>query len=197
MGDKSLSMDETSKKYVAKSTKWITSRFIDNIIEEIDGIGPESILDVGCGTGYVSGKIERSTGIEVLGCDISRDRLSIAKKNVRGGLLMADATRLPFEDSSFDLVVASEILEHLSDPVSSIEEIGRVSKRYVMVTVPNEPFFRMANFFRGKNLRRFGNPHDHIHHFNEKSLGALLSEHFSDVVVGTNAFLWLIGVGKK
>lgn len=195
--DKSLSLDETSRKYVARSTKWITNIFINNIIKSVDAIRPESILDVGCGTGYVSGKIEQFTGIDVLGCDINKDRLSVAENNVKGALFVADATRLPFKDSSFDLIIASEILEHLNNPTASINEIKRVSKRYVIVTVPNEPFFRMANFFRGKNLKRFGNPHDHIHHFNKNSLNSLLSEHFSDVEVRTNAFLWLIAVARK
>jgi len=195
--DRSLYQDETSKKYVARSTRWVTGRFIDNIINYIKYIQPESILDVGCGTGYVSEKIERSTGVAIVGCDINRIRLSVSEKRVAGGVMVADATRLPFKDSSFDLVIASEILEHLNNPVSAIEEIKRVSRRNVVVTVPNEPFFRMANFFRGKNMVRFGDPQDHIHHFNKDSLNYILNEHFSDVVVRTNAYLWLIGVARK
>lgn len=197
MEDISLSQDETSRKYVARSTRWITGRFIHNVIKKIGDIGPGSILDVGCGTGYVTGKIEGALGVEVLGVDISKNRLSMAQRNMKGGLLIADATRLPFKNSCFDLVIATEILEHLDDPVSAIDEFKRVSRRDVIVTVPNEPFFRMANFFRGKNMKRLGNTQGHIHHFSKNYLYYILNDHFSDVLVRTNAFVWLIAVARK
>lgn len=55
-----------------------------------------------------------------------------------GGVLRGDATRLPFEDHSFDCVVTSEVLEHIQDDVSAIAELARVLKPggTLGVTVP-------------------------------------------------------------
>jgi hypothetical protein len=70
--------------------------------------------------------------------------------------------------------------------------IKETSRGHVIITVPNEPIFRIANFLRGKNVTRFGNPEDHIHHFNKKSLEDLLSGYFSEVNIKVNSTFWLM-----
>jgi hypothetical protein len=45
----------------------------------------------------------------------------------------------------------------------------RVSRGWLILSVPNEPFFCLANFFRGKNLKTYGNDPEHINHWTKKS----------------------------
>ena len=187
---KLLMQDETSRKYFCLSTKWITNHFIENVLKNLKELNPKSVLDVGCGTGIITKKIKKSLNVEIVSCDIDTDRLSIASKFFGEKLVTADITDLPFKDSSFDVVIALEIIEHLNDVNAAISEIKRVSKNYVIITVPNEPFFRLANFLRGKNIKTLGNIPDHIHHFNKHSLEKVLSKFFSKVQVRNNSFFW-------
>jgi ubiquinone/menaquinone biosynthesis C-methylase UbiE len=186
--------DETCQKYFKKSTGWITRIFTENVISALDRLKPASILDVGCGNGYISDIISRSLNVRVIGCDLDKNRLKTARNRFHQDVVVADISRLPFKDGSFDTVLAMEILEHVRNPDDALDELERVAKKNIVITVPNDPYFMMANFFRGKNFRSFGNPWDHIHHFNKKSLQRYLSTKFPDVEVVTNAGLWLLAV---
>lgn len=193
---KLLMQDETSRKYFSRSTKRIANLFIKNILKTLKEFNAKSILDIGCGTGYITKKIKDSLDVEIVGCDINTNRLSIASKLFGEELVTADITELPFKDSSFDAVIALEIIEHLNDVNAAISEIKRVSKNYVIITVLNEPFFRLANFLRGKNIKTFGNIPDHIHQFNKHSLEKALSKHFSKVQVKNNAIFWIMAISE-
>jgi len=72
---------------------------------------------------------------------------------------------LPYKDNAFDLVLCTEVLEHLDDPQKGLKELVRVSKKYLVISVPNEPFFMFAQLVRGKNWSRFGNDIEHINHW--------------------------------
>lgn len=79
------------------------------------------LLDLGCGTGWLSEHFARYTGI-----DGSPDAVAIAAdrgRNVREG----DVDQpLPFEDASFDAIVMKDLLEHVGDPVALVNEAHRV-----------------------------------------------------------------------
>lgn len=83
---------------------------------------PESrILDVGCGTAWLSEDFPRYVGI-----DNSADAVAQARAlgiDVREADLQG---RLPFDDAEFDGVVLKDVLEHLTDPVSLVSEVRRV-----------------------------------------------------------------------
>ena len=186
--------DETAEKYFNPMTKYVSRNFVKNIISEVRFLNTKSILDIGCGTGYISKQLE-----SCVACDLDWQRLKIARDYTQGDvpLMAADVTQLPFRDSSFDLVLATEVMEHVPDTNLMLEEIRRVSKRCVLITVPNEPLFRIANMCRGKNLAQLGNGEGHIHYWNRGSLDDLLCEYFSDVNVKTNSLVWLIAMCKK
>ncbi len=93
----------------------------------------KSLLDVGCGDGRIvnclAGKYEK-----IYGLDISHNALEKVKTNKIHGSL----EKLPFLDNSFDILLCTEVLEHLPYPIykKAIKEIERVSKKYILVTVP-------------------------------------------------------------
>ena len=66
--------------------------------------------------------------------------------------MVADVTRLPFDDNSFEVAGCFEVLEHLYEPEKALSELLRVSSHAVVLSVPHEPWFCMANVARGKNL---------------------------------------------
>lgn len=185
--------DPTAQKYFNPLTKGVTENFIKNILSEIDSLNVSSLLDVGCGTGYITKRLMDHSS-KCIACDLDTSRLKIAQKYTFGGVpfIAADVTHLPFKGSTFDLSVATEVLEHVLDIDAMLEELMKVSRSYILITVPNEPIFRIANFLRGKNVTRLGNPEDHIHHFNKRSLKNILSVYFSEVDVKVNSAFWVM-----
>lgn len=109
-----------------------------------------SILDVGCGSGRHVCAASRFRDFVAVGADIrfddvseARDRLRLVEQLGEGGggpyaALAADIKSLPFEDDAFDLVICSEVLEHVLDHRAAVSEVVRVLKRggTLVVSVP-------------------------------------------------------------
>lgn len=108
------------------------------------------ILDIGCGSGRHTCAAYRQKGVRVTGADLKLKNLQEARERLNwhdqlgehgGGiwnLSAADVTRLPFPDACFDLVVCSEVLEHIPDHEKAMREIIRVLKhgKPLVVSVP-------------------------------------------------------------
>ncbi len=90
--------------------------------------GKVEILDVGCGAGFLTNTLAQE-GFQVTGIDLSQASLDVAKKHDRSGkvtYLKANAYSLPFEENSFDVVCAMDILEHVENPSQLLHEAARV-----------------------------------------------------------------------
>jgi len=83
-----------------------------------------SVLDVGCGEGYLLRKAARSASL-ALGADVAESRLR-ATRDGPIELAVADAQRLPFADASFDRMICTETLEHVADAQLTLRELARV-----------------------------------------------------------------------
>ncbi len=106
------------------------------------------VLDAGCGTGRHIREVLRSPGVDVIGIDSNRadlcsvrDAFHSMTNDERGSctVAMADVTNLPFNDSTFDIVFCSEVLEHIPDNETAIRELVRVLKpgEDLVVSVPS------------------------------------------------------------
>ncbi|WP_431784688.1 class I SAM-dependent methyltransferase [Streptomyces chumphonensis] len=92
----------------------------------------DRVLDAGCGTGRTLPLLRAAVGPEgaVLGVDITPAMLaaaSAAGRHRSGGLVLADAERLPLRDGALDAVFAAGLLTHLSDPAAGLAELARVT----------------------------------------------------------------------
>jgi 2-polyprenyl-3-methyl-5-hydroxy-6-metoxy-1,4-benzoquinol methylase len=96
-------------------------------------------------------------------------------------------------DRSADIVTCLEVLEHLEAPEPAIEELARICRGACVVSVPWEPFFRLGNLGRGKDVRRWGNNPEHVQQFRPASLNRLLRRSFAEVTVRP-CLPWLIAV---
>ncbi|MCS7091846.1 MAG: methyltransferase domain-containing protein, partial [Patescibacteria group bacterium] len=98
---------------------------------------------------YDEGKLKEEHLKILVGLDIDKNALKSAKRNLSGRkvqLLHGDVLKkLPFQDSSFDKIIMSEVCEHLEDDVKGLKEAKRLLKKggIIVVTVPNKnyPFF--------------------------------------------------------
>ena len=77
-----------------------------------------------------------------------------------------------------------------------MRELTRVSSEYVLLSVPHEPWFRGANFLRGKHLVNFGNDPEHLHNYTGRNFRKMASR-VVDVVWHGYAFPWQIALGRK
>ena len=120
-------------------------RPVADAMAEYYGIGPgDTILDVGCGKGYLLYEFTQSVpGVEVRGIDISDYAIANAKEEVRPFLQVGNANSLPFRDDSFSLVVSITTLHNLhcfdlDVALREIERVGRDKKYMVVESYRNE-----------------------------------------------------------
>ncbi len=127
------------KEYYEDEFNWDLMKvniWIQEKIDIIKSIIPKdviSILDVGCGNGIITNSLQLDYSI--LGIDRSLSALKYAElKKIR-----ADVTIIPIKNYAVDMSICSEVLEHLEGKflIQAIEELKRVSKKYILITVPN------------------------------------------------------------
>lgn len=131
--------------------------FIKMIPQDVD-----TVLDVGCGDGSLTNLMVEIGKYDVTGCDISDEALKYVKtKTVKGNI-----EKLPFEEESFDLVICSDVLEHLPNEVlkKGIYELQRVSKKYIMIMGPHNENLNLSKT-RCCNCGTVFHINHHIHSF--------------------------------
>jgi 2-polyprenyl-3-methyl-5-hydroxy-6-metoxy-1,4-benzoquinol methylase len=154
----------TSKNPIQRLLLWNFFRHLVNLTasKKVD-----SILDVGCGEGFTLNRLkEHGIGKKLEGLEYSKAAILLGKKTYPDiKIVQGSIYELPYKDNSFDLVLCTEVLEHLDKPQDALKELVRVSKKYLVISVPNEPFFMLAQLIRGKNWSRFGNDIEHVNHW--------------------------------
>ncbi|MEQ1903185.1 MAG: class I SAM-dependent methyltransferase [Pirellulaceae bacterium] len=124
---------------------------------------PQDLLDIGTGRGaFLWPLLGEFKNLRIHCMDVRNDRVRDIRAVSSGGITrltaeVGDVTRLPMANASVDGVTMLEVLEHLADPERAIAETLRVSRRFVIVSVPSKPD---------------DNP-EHIHLFTERKLTAL------------------------
>lgn len=101
--------------------------WFDRVRHLIHGIPPATVvLDVGCNTGGLGRRLSADLGCYVVGVDLARHLLPKARENGYVSVVHADAESLPFRCETFPVVVLSEILEHVENPVACVTEVARI-----------------------------------------------------------------------
>lgn len=136
--------DVWSRVYDAPWVQRLTYRAEqDAVLRELRRSAPGAVLDVGCGTGLLTGRIRRELGrARTVGCDFSAGMLRrAARSHPALSLVRGDALRLPFADGSFDAVVSTEAFHWFPDQEASLREFFRVltPKGRMLVALVNPP----------------------------------------------------------
>lgn len=96
----------------------------------LDGLPVHSVLDVGCGTGFMKPEFE-SRGIHYCGLT-----LGVESKDI-SSIIFGDFSFIPKEENSFDLVYARHVLEHSPMPLLTLMEWHRVAKYFLLLIMPD------------------------------------------------------------
>ncbi len=179
--------------------KKLIDNFYSTVIKILRPLEVDSILDVGCGEGFTLDKFKKEgIGKKLSGIDYSDDALELGAKIYPDlDLKKGDIYDIKAKENSFDLVMATEVLEHLDDPNKALKELIRVSRKYIMLSVPNEPFFIGANFLRGKYLKSFGNHPEHINHWTFIGFEKFLKKNGLKIVESKHPFAWTLILAEK
>jgi ubiquinone/menaquinone biosynthesis C-methylase UbiE len=174
--------------------RWVAN--LDRVLAQVERepVGPGGppvgrALEVGCGEGVIAGKLQRRFG-EVVALDLPDAGLRADWRGYDGPrFLHASAHELPFGDDQFDVVVAAEVLEHLPDPVKGLQEMARVGRRHLVLSVPREPIFRSCNLVAGRYVRDLGNTPGHLNHWSRRGFVRFVSQ-VAEVRDVTSPFPW-------
>ncbi len=129
--EKRLNSPYVLRRYLHEQTYFTNLKYIQ---------AGQKVLEVGCGEGILAVLMAKKGAI-VTATDISEKNLEAAKEladkeGVKIEFVKADAENLPFQENSFDVVVADNVLEHLPNFEKGLLEIKRVSKKYAVIALP-------------------------------------------------------------
>ena len=179
--------------------RFLLNNFYKNLLGLTYDLKIKSALDVGCAEGFALNLLKKNPYVKKLvGLDQSLASIKLGRK-LHPGIIFSHGSiyQLPYRDNEFDIVICTEVLEHLENPKAALKEIVRVTNNYCLLSVPNEPWFMLANFLRGKNLSRWGNDIEHINHWTKSKFVSLIKEATLEPLVVNNPFPWTMVLVKK
>ena len=187
------------QKYASRNPiqRALLGRFLDQVVELVRASGARSVLDVGCGEGYVLHRLaEANLGLTLRGLDMSEEAVAEATSLLgeRARVVVGDAREPPFDDT-FDLVLMTEVLEHIPDPEQMLPVLEALTHRHLVLSVPWEPFFMGLNFLRGKHLSDWGNDPEHVNHWGRAGFQRFVEERF-EVLRAPVAFPWTLVLAR-
>ncbi len=130
------------------------------------------VLDAGCGAAYGSAMLARAGAAAVTGVDVAESVLEAARDGLPAEVTLevGDVRKLSYEDGAFDMIVCFEVIEHVEDPGSVLDELRRLLKPggVLLVSSPNRGVYPPGNEY-------------HLHEFTPGELRAELDQRFANV----------------
>lgn len=191
----------TTSNYRKHTTKnplkriWIEN-YHNQMLSLIAPLNPKSILDAGCGEGFILKFLyENKIGKRLEGVEFSDDALNIGKiLHPYLTLKKGNIYSLSYKNKQFDIVLCTEVLEHLDNPAKALSEVERVSSKYVLITVPHEPWWTLFNFTKWGKSKEIG----HINKWSSSSFQKFIINHSSLIIKEVRlAFPWTMILAEK
>lgn len=137
-------------------------------------------LEIGCAEGIIINRLRELLQIKrCFGIDICQTFLSFGKKHYPDiRFIQYNGLNLPFSDKSVDLIILSDIIEHISDLDSFLREVKRVA-RYGLLKVPLDKYLwrkLISEPLRRSHSVGFAHPDGHLHEFSKRSCKILLTK---------------------
>ena len=159
----------------------------------------EKVLEVGCGAGESTRRMVpmMPRGVQYQASEYDARYVECLLRTDLGVPVRQESVyELQRADKEFRLVIMLEVLEHLEDYEKALSELFRVSAKYVLISVPNEPLWRFLNLARGKYISTLGNTPDHINHWSPGGLRKLLGK-YGRVLQMSTPLPWIIALAEK
>lgn len=192
--------EDFSGKYEDSSfiSKYLVSSYfkaVERLFNKANNIS--SAHEIGSGEGRSTMRLNKLIA-NLTASEYVDDLVKLAKKNnPQLTIFQESAYQLKYDDNSVDLVFLLEVLEHLDYPEIALDEIKRVSKKYLILGVPNEPLWCFLNMCRFKYISSFGNTPGHLNHWSKKSLIKIVENKYGKVIAVESPIPWTIVLAEK
>jgi 2-polyprenyl-3-methyl-5-hydroxy-6-metoxy-1,4-benzoquinol methylase len=116
---------------------------VAKVLGILRGLVPENLLDIGSGRGaFLWPLLDAFPELPVTAIDADEKRVRDMESVQKGGFSQLDSAamdmaKMSFSDDFFDVTTALEVLEHVIDPESALREIRRVTRRFLVISVPS------------------------------------------------------------
>jgi ubiquinone/menaquinone biosynthesis C-methylase UbiE len=179
--------------------RWIDRRKIRIIRRELAALPPGStVIDLGCGPGSILARTKRDQDFAVA-ADHDPQLLATAEQNGATPVLLDLDGDLPLASASIDVVLCTDVIEHIVEPKRALEEIFRVLRPGGTVILFTPPYDSMRwNFAEMLHRLVTRRPADHISPFTRESLAWWISRYFDDCRLGrVNWNLSMYAIARK
>lgn len=195
-----MASEDFSGKYLSVNPviRLLVRNFFITIRQIISEFEIETVLEIGCGSGFSTQYLAKILKDKEFEASEYREDLVKEAQNRNPDIKIQQESiyELKRQNDSFDLVMVLEVLEHLEYPETALKELQRVSSRYCLLSVPNEPLWRILNVYRLKYLKDLGNTPGHLQHWSKKEFGQLVGKYFN-IIKRKNPLPWQIILAKK
>lgn len=181
----------------SRLVQYANRQFLRTIESLVARARPDTILDAGCGEGVTLQSLRPRSVFRGVGLDLDPARLQLAAAGIADPLLVCgNGEDLPFPEAAFEMVMVLEVLEHVGRPERALREAHRVSSRFLLASVPNEPWWHIGNLLRLKYVRHLGNTPEHINHWTLPGFMRFVGRHFRLIKIATPV-LWTVVLAEK
>jgi SAM-dependent methyltransferase len=158
-----LDAESYDRWYESPRGRWIGQREAALVLENLQPRSGESLLDVGCGTGFFTRTLAASLDGRATGVDINPEWVEYARRRDAGraSYQVADARALPYANASFDLVVSIAALCFIEEEVTAVREILRVARRRFAIGLLNRHSLLYVQKGRGGGRGGYRGAHWH------------------------------------
>jgi 2-polyprenyl-3-methyl-5-hydroxy-6-metoxy-1,4-benzoquinol methylase len=172
--------------------RWVVGQYLSMLFAYLDRRAFNSVFEAGCGEGEIIDRIvARYTPARLAGMDIDHDMVDALKVKYPAYSFMQGSLTDLHTSEPYDVVLCLEVLEHIPDYSAAIARLREMDASRYVLSVPNEPFFRLANLSRFKYLRRLGNTPGHCNSFTYPQFRSLVSRSFPGHIVETSmCWIW-------
>lgn len=168
--------------------KLLLANFHKDMLAILNTLKITTLLDAGCGEGFTT--VLLSNKYEIKAIDTEKFYINYARMfNKRNNISyeVCDIFDINYK-KQFDLVLCNEVLEHIEDYDKAIKLLKSASKKYLLISVPNEPYFQIANFLRLRHLKTFGNLPDHKNRWTTKKIREIMAKYGKIETTKTSSF---------
>ncbi len=148
---------------------------LEKIVDEMPSGNKLAVLDAGCGEGHLLQMMHaRHPDYSFYGADIMENALEKCRARAPfASCTKTDLDRLPFPDGFFDIIVCTEVLEHVFEYKNVLKEFSRVLKNggTMIITHPNETNWTISRFLLGRRPIKVP---DHVNAFNPREFSAVV-----------------------
>jgi len=193
-------VEDFAGKY--EDTNFISQYLVNGYFKSVEKLvlkaqAVESAHEIGAGEGRSTVKLNKMVP-NLSASEYVDDLVTLAKgNNPQLNVFQESVYELKKRESSVDLVFLLEVLEHLDHPELALDEIRRISSKYLILGVPREPLWRFLNMCRLKYLSEFGNTPGHLNHWSKRALINLIEEKFGKVIAVESPLPWTIVLAEK